>query len=96
MNAQYRGHWDVAPKGHPNDGRLDLLDADPTLGQRWQARSRLRTGTHVPHPAIEERRITAVQLDLGRPTPIELDGEPLGTATTLSIRVEPDALVCIV
>jgi diacylglycerol kinase family enzyme len=96
MNAQYIGDWDVAPKGHPNDGRLDLLDGDPSLGQRWQARSRLRAGTHVPHPAIEERRITAVQLDLARPTPIELDGEPLGTATTLSIRVEPDALLCVV
>ena len=96
MNAQYLGDWDVAPKGHPNDGRLDLLDGDPSLGQRWQARARLRTGTHVPHPAIEERRITAVQLDLARPTPIELDGEPLGTATTLSIRVEPDALLCVV
>lgn len=96
MNAQFLGDWDVAPKGHPNDGRLDLLDGDPSLGQRWQARSRLGSGTHVPHPAIEERRITAVQLDLARPTPIELDGEPIGTATTLSIRVEPDALLCIV
>ena len=96
MNGQYLGDWDVAPKGHPNDGRLDLLDGDPSFGQRWQARSRLRSGTHVPHPAIEERRITAVQLDLARPTPIALDGEPIGTATTLSIRVEPDALLCVV
>jgi hypothetical protein len=96
MNAQYLGKWDVAPKGHPDDGRLDLLDGSPSLGQRWQARRRLVTGTHVPHPAIEERRITAVQLDLDRPTPIDLDGEPVGKATTLSIRVEPDALLCIV
>lgn len=96
MNAQYLGDWDVAPKGHPNDGRLDVLDGDLPLGQRWQVRRRLVTGTHVPHPAIEERRVTAVQLDLARPTPIELDGEPLGAATTLSIRVEPDALLCII
>lgn len=96
MNAQYLGVWDVAPKGHPNDGRLDVLDGDPPFGQRWQARRRLVTGTHVPHPAIEERRVTAVQLDLARPTPIELDGEAMGTATSLSIRVEPDALLCIV
>jgi hypothetical protein len=96
MNAQYIGTWDVAPKGHPNDGRLDVLDGDPSLGQRWQARTRLRTGTHVPHPAIDERRATAVQLELDRPTPVELDGHPLGRATTLSIRVEPDALLCVI
>jgi hypothetical protein len=96
MNAQYLGDWDVAPKSHPNDGRLDLLDADLPLGQRWQARRRLQHGTHVPHPGIEERRVTAFQLDLARPTPVELDGEPLGPARSLSLRIEPDALICVV
>lgn len=96
MNAQYIGRWDVAPKGHPNDGRLDLLDGNPPFGQRLMARRRLPLGTHVPHPAIEERRVTAVQIDFERPTPIELDGEPIGRARTLSIRVEPDALTCVV
>jgi hypothetical protein len=96
MNAQYIGTWDVAPKGHPNDGRLDVLDGSPPLGQRLMARRRLPLGTHVPHPAIEVRRVTAVQIELDRPTPIELDGHPVGTARTLSIRVEPDALTCVV
>lgn len=96
MNAQYIGRWDVAPKSHPNDGRLDVLDGDLPLGQRLMARRRLPTGTHVPHPAIEERRVTAVQLEFARSTPIELDGEPIGSARTLSIRIEPDALTCVV
>ena len=96
MNAQYLGTWDVAPKSHPNDGRLDLLDGDLPLGQRLQARGRLRSGSHVPHPGIEERRVTAVQIDLARPTAVELDGEPVGTARQLSIRVEPDGLRCVV
>ena len=96
MNAQFLGDWDVAPKSHPNDGRLDVLDGDLPLGQRLQARVRLRSGTHVPHPGIDERRATAVQIDLARPTPIELDGDPVGPARQLSIRVEPDALRCVV
>lgn len=96
MNAQYLGTWDVAPRSHPNDGRLDVLDADLPLGQRWHARRRLPLGTHVPHPAIEQQRVQAVQIDMARPTPVELDGELLGPARTLSVRVEPDALVCVV
>lgn len=96
MNAQYVGGWDVAPKSHPNDGRLDVLDGSPTLGQRLLARRRLPAGTHVPHPDIVERRVAAVQIDFARPTPIELDGEPIGSARTLSLRVEPDALTCVV
>lgn len=96
MNAQYLGDWDVAPRGHPNDGRLDLLDADLAFGQRLLARPRLRSGTHLPHPQIEQRRVSAVQLDLARPTPVHLDGERLDAARTLSIRIEPDALLCVV
>jgi hypothetical protein len=96
MNAQYLGDWDVAPKSHPNDGRLDVLDGNLPLGQRIQARARLRHGTHVPHPGIEVRRVAAVQIDLARPTPVELDGEPVGDARQLSVRIEPDALVCVV
>jgi hypothetical protein len=96
MNAQHLGAWDVAPRGHPNDGRVDVLDADLPLGQRWQARRRLRTGTHVPHPGIEERHVTALQVELPAGTRVWLDGELVGPARNLSIRVEPDALRCVV
>jgi len=96
MNAQYLGAWDVVPRGHPNDGRLDVLDADLPVDERLQVRSRLKAGTHLPHPRIEERHVTALQLDLERPTPVHLDGQDIGPAKTLSIRVEPDALLCVV
>ena len=96
MNAQYLGRWDVAPRGHPNDGRLDVLDADLPFDERLQVRGRLKAGTHVPHPRIDERHVTALQLDLDRPTPVYLDGEAVGAATQLSLRIEPDALVCVV
>jgi diacylglycerol kinase family enzyme len=93
MNAEFLGRWDVAPRSHPNDGRLDLLEADLPLGDRWKARSRLPAGAHVPHPGIAERRVKAVQLDLAPGTRVWLDGECVGPARTLSIRAVPDALV---
>ncbi|HEX4902061.1 MAG TPA: hypothetical protein VFV42_04575 [Acidimicrobiales bacterium] len=92
MNAEFLGDWDVAPRSHPNDGRLDLLQADLPPGDRWKARGRLRTGSHVPHPGISERRVKAVQLDLATGTRVWLDGECVGPARTLSIRCVPDAL----
>jgi hypothetical protein len=97
MNAQFIGAWDVAPRSHPNDGRLDVLDADLPFDERLQARARLKHGTHVPHPRIDERRQAAVQLDFDRPTPVHLDGQRLDDpARHLSIRVEPDALLCVI
>src|SRR6186997_633575 len=94
MNAQYLGDWDVAPRGHPNDGKIDVFEGDLGLLARWQVRDRLRTGTHLPNPEIEERHAPAVQIDLDRPTPIRLDGEDIGPARSLSIRLEVDALRC--
>jgi diacylglycerol kinase family enzyme len=96
MNAQYLGRWDVAPRGHPDDGRLEVLDADLPLDERLQVRARLRTGTHLPHPRIDVQHTSALQVDLARPTPVHLDGDEVGTARALSIRVEPDALICVV
>jgi len=96
MNAEWIGRWDVAPRAHPGDGLLDVFDGDPSLDDRLKARTRLRTGTHVPHPAISERRTPALQLTFDRPTPIWLDGESIGKARNLAVRVEPDALTCVV
>ena len=98
MNAEFLGSWDVAPRSHPNDGRLDVLDvrASMSLRDRLTARRRLPTGGHVPHPAIEARRVPAVQLEFDRPTPVWLDGERVAQARRLSVRVEPDALTCAV
>ena len=91
-NAAFIGPWNIAPRAHPGDGRLDLLDGNPSLGDRFKARRRLVTGTHVPHPDISVRRVSATQVDFDRDTPIRLDGELVGRARSLSIRVEPDAV----
>ena len=95
MNAQYIGHWDVAPRSHPNDGLLDTFDVTMSTGDRLKARRRLPTGSHLPHPCIKERRTAHVQVDVGG-LDVWLDGEKVGQAHTLSIRVEPDAITCVV
>jgi hypothetical protein len=96
MNAQFRGRWDVAPRAHPNDGRLDVVVAHLGLGDTWKAWRRLPTGSHVPHPGIEERRVRASELDLGARCAVEIDGRPVGTARRLSVVCRPDAAEIVV
>lgn len=96
MNAQWLGRWDLGPRSHPDDGLLDISDADLSLSQRLAARRRLPLGTHVPHPDIATRRTAAWQTDLRPPLDVWLDGEKLGRARELSVRVEPDALTVVV
>ncbi len=96
MNAQYRGDWNVAPRSHPNDGKIEVFTADPSIGDRWKALPRLKTGTHLPHPDITLERTSGTQIDLAPRTKVWLDGELVGPARTISIRVAPDALTVVV
>jgi len=94
MNAQFFGEYDVAPRSHPNDGRVDILHvaADMTWRARRAAMRRARTGTHLPHPQLSTRQVADYSLTFGRPLVIWVDGERWGTAAELQITVQPDAL----
>lgn len=93
MNAQFLGRWDVAPRAHPGDGLLDVVEVDASMGvgERWKAWRRLPAGAHVPHPQIAVKRVPAIQLDVaGRG--VWLDGVEQPPADALSIRLRPDAV----
>lgn len=96
MNAQWFGDWNLGPKAHPNDGLLDTFDARLPLGDLWKVRRRLPTGTHLPHPAIKQRRTAAITFELDRALPVWLDGEQVDEGRTLAVRLEPDALRVVV
>ena len=95
MNVDRLGAWDVAPRAHPDDGRADVVEVDPAMGirDRWQARRRLPSGTHVPHPLLHVRRITDASWTFERPCRLWVDGVARATVRSLRVVVEPDAAV---
>jgi len=95
-NAQWLGAWNLWPRGHPNDGRLDVVDAHLPVGDLRKVRRRLPTGSHLPHPGIRERRVRAETLELERPLGFWLDGERAGEGRTFAFRCSPDALRVLV
>ena len=96
MNAQWLGEWNLGPRAHPNDGLLDVYDAQLTFGDLPKVRRRLHHGAHLPHPRIKEQRRQAAQVTLPKALPVRLDGEVVGRFRDLSLRVEPDALTVVV
>ena len=96
MNAQWLGSWNAGPRAHPGDGLLDVYEWQLGAGERLKVRSRLHHGAHLPHPGIREQRRPAAHIDLGRRLPVWLDGEAVGEARTIAVRVEPDALRVVV
>lgn len=98
MNGQYAGRCDVAPRAHPGDGLVDVVQVDPRMSgrERWQAWRRLPLGTHVPHRCVSTRRAPSIELDLGTRLAVAADGHHIGRGRHLEITVEPDALVVCV
>jgi len=91
MNAQYLGKWDVAPRGHPNDGRVEVLEVDTRMSvrQRIIARSRMQTGTHLPHPDISVKSVSEFVWSDSVLT-MWIDGAKIGLVQFVEIRVMKD------
>ncbi len=95
LNAEYLGGRDLAPRGHPNDGRVEVLECADSMGvrQRVTAERRSRRGAHLPHPDLRLRSTGAVRWELDRPGVVHVDGRRVGPASTIDLRVRPDAAV---
>ncbi len=98
MNVDHLGSWDVAPRAHPNDGRLDWVSVSHSMDwrARWQARRRLPLGTHVPHPQIEVRRGDTMEVTFARARRLYVDGVREGSVRHLHVRVVADRLTLCV
>ncbi|MGI8684651.1 MAG: hypothetical protein ACR2MO_06125 [Acidimicrobiales bacterium] len=96
MNAQWLGEWNLGPRAHPGDAKLDTYESALTLSDLPKVRARLHHGAHLPHPRIKERRRQAVQVELPRELAVRVDGVAVGRGKSLSVRVEPDALTVVI
>lgn len=92
MNAQWFRGWNLGPRAHPNDGLLDIYETSMSVRQRMLARSRLASGTHVPHPDIQYRRATAAEIVRERAARVFLDHRLIGRGTSIAVEVVPDAV----
>lgn len=96
MNAQWWGELDLGPRSHPGDGLLDVTTGSLPWRQRRLAIGRARSGSHLPHPALRQRRTDEVTLTFDRPVPLLLDGVSHGTGSEIEIRLEPDAFSVVI
>jgi diacylglycerol kinase family enzyme len=95
-NAQWIGPLNVAPRGHPDDGLVDVLAWDLGWRSARKVLARMRQGAHLPHPAISASSGPSVTVAFGSPRTVWADGVRVGCARTLAVTVEPDALRVVV
>jgi len=96
MNAQFLGPYDIAPRGHPNDGRVEVLKVASSMSWRVRRRAlqRALTGTHVPHPLISTAVVSTSphEVVFERPLDLWLDGTKWLRTRSATFTVEADAL----
>jgi hypothetical protein len=94
MNAEFRGPFDVAPRAHPNDGKVDVLRVAATMPwrQRLSARRRALSGAHLPHPDLTTTQSADVRLRFAERLPLWVDGARWVVSDEVHIVVEADAL----
>lgn len=96
-NAAWLGEWNVNPRSHPNDGRVESIDMrELSIPDRVKARRRFPTGTHLPHPAIAVRSARSVEIVMARPTRFGIDGTRDGSAQRFTIEVLPDRFAVVI
>ena len=89
--GQFRHGLDLVPRGHPGDGRAEVQIYAVPGAQRRELRTRLATGTHVPHPGITQRSGARVTVSVDRRVALEVDGRPSPATDLVDITVVPNA-----
>jgi diacylglycerol kinase family enzyme len=92
-NGQYVDGADLAPRGHPGDGRAEIQVYRLRPGERAAMRRRLPTGTHLPHPRIVTASGRAVTVAVRTGVmPLRLDGHGTGAVRAVTATVRHPAL----
>ena len=92
-NAGFIGPRNVSPRAHPNDGFLDLMSLDSSMGlqQRLLARKRSVLGTHTPHPLVETSRTRSIEFSsLSRSESLYVDGQKIRSWAFVQVEIVPD------
>ncbi|QYN31929.1 hypothetical protein K1T35_25195 [Pseudonocardia sp. DSM 110487] len=84
----------LMPRANIDDGVLDVVSLAPGTLAGWIAVA-LRVITKRPrgHARVEHWQARSIVIRTENPQPCQVDGDPVGNAQELSIRVEPSTLV---
>lgn len=95
MNAQWLGRWDMAPRAHPGDGRLDAISGELGVRQRLIARGLAKAGTHIPHPDLTQQRAEAFEFTFTTPRRLWLDGRRFGRCSSIKVEIVSTIAVAV-
>jgi diacylglycerol kinase family enzyme len=82
------------PAARLDDGVLDVITIAPKGIVGWLAvTARVLTRRRTGHPIIEHRQGGTITITADRPEQAQLDGDSVGEAQTLRVRIDKGALL---
>ncbi len=96
MNSTHLGRWNLGPRAHPDDGIVDITDGSLRAADRWKAWRRAPSGSHVPHPRLEQVRVRRFTTRFAPPRILFVDGVERGRVGSLDITVHADEMTIVV
>ena len=84
----------LMPKAEIDDGQLDIVNIAPTGLAGWVAvAARVATRKRRGHERVEHWQASSIVIEADEPQPSQIDGDPIGDASELRMRIEPGVLV---
>jgi len=90
-NGQFVAGADLFPRGHPGDGRAEVLVIGVPKAQRAAFRERLASGDATRHADVHRASGADVQIAADRPLDVFLDGVKAPGVRAAEIHVRPGA-----
>ena len=82
----------ISPKGHPGDGKFEIIEFSMSLRQSLSAYHRSKSGDHLPHPDIKTYRKTEYKAKIEKNQRVTVDGGIVKSSGDFSMSVIPHAI----
>ena len=92
INSPIIGQRRIAPKSHPGDGWLDVVEFSVPFRQSLKAYKRSSSGDHLPHPQITTSKKRTITINSKRKRGVVIDGKRIGFRKEISISIIPHAI----
>ncbi len=96
VNSQLIAGRRLAPKAHPGDGSLELIESSLSFRQALLARRKAKLGDHLPHPDLGIKRVQNLKYHFEESKKLVIDNQFIGYHKFIEFEVLPHAITIIV
>ena len=96
MNSQFYKNRNLSVRGHPSDGKLEMITSRLSIRQYLLATKKSESGSHLPHPDIDTKSAATHTISNERELRIYCDGRLAGCGKDVTIGVDRRSIKVVI